>query len=317
MSNSLAMLCESFVENRRVLHDYFGREDVSVYPICAAVLTDRQKIATEESLAASRELLKASESPSEFRGAAVVPVITMLAADEKPQEKLRRSVALFAALRDYFPGSPFLAITSMFASDMADSSEYAEVAERANNIAGFLNRRKLLDVEEDVSMPSTLFAIADMKNGASIKEHTAVWDAEVILSALKEEFYLDDALAAQSMVLAMGPGDAKERAARNVEFYDSLETKHYRLGDSYAYGVFALLSMLPGDISEVVEDLFRADNYLCNLKGYSGVFSVNKRIRLLHAAYIASIEGAYRNNNLWDAQQAALCIAIASSANNL
>lgn len=75
--------------------------------------------------------------------------------------------------------------------------------------------------------------------------------------------------------------------------------------------------MLPGDISEVVEDLFRADNYLCNLKGYSGVFSVNKRIRLLHAAYIASIEGAYRNNNLWDAQQAALCIAIASSANNL
>ncbi len=317
MKDSIAMLSDSFVQNKEVLKSYFGREDVSVYPICAAVFTDRQKLATEENLAACRELLKTSESPSEFRAAAIVPVIAVLAADEHPNEKLHRAVALFSALRDYFTGSPYLALTALFASEMIDSSEYAEAAERAARIEKIIRKKDLLDEETDATMISTLLAIADMKKGIEKNHNEAVWNAEVILTTLEEDFFRDDALLAQSVVLALTGEEPKDLAARNLAFYDSLEKKNYKLGDSYAYGIFAMLSLLPEDISKINETLFRADNELANKKGYSGVFAVNRKTRLLHAAYITSIAGVFKHNDLWDAQQAALCLAIASSANNL
>ncbi len=317
MNDSISMLCDSFVENKAVLKSYFGREDVTVYPVCAAMFTDRQKAATEENLESCRELLKTAESPSEFRAAAIVPVIALLAADENPTEKLQRSVALFSALRNYFTGSPYLALTTMFASDMLDESEYSEAAERASRIGKIIDKKKILDADDDLSMPSTLLAIADMKNGSDENQNAAVWNAEVILSTLEEDFFMDDALQAQSLVLAMSGGDPKTLAERDVEFYNSLETKNYRLGASYAYGIFAFLSMFPDDISSINKKLFQTDSYLVNQKGYSGVFGTNKRTRLLHSAYITSIAGVYKHHQLWDAQQAAMCLAMASAATNL
>lgn len=317
MSDSISMLCDSFVENKAVLKNYFGREDVSVYPVCAAMFTDRQKAASAENLESCRELLKTAESPSEFRAAAIVPVISLLAADEHPEEKLHRSVALFSALRSAFTGSPYLALTSMFASDMLDESEYTEAADRASRIRDIIAKKNILDSDTDLSMPSTLLAIADMQNGADRNQNAAVWDAEVILTTLEEDFFMDDALQAQSLVLAMGEGDPKERAARNLEFYNSLETKNYKLGDTYAYGIFAFLSMFPNDISDINKRLFKTDSYLVNQKGYAGVFGINKRTRLLHSAYITSIAGVYKHHNLWNAQQAAMCLAMAAAANNL
>lgn len=317
MSDSLALLCSSFVENKEVLKSYFGREQTSVNPICAAFFTERQKQATEENLSLCRELLRSSESPSEFRGAAVVPVIAILAADENPAEKLQRAVSLFSALRHDFPGSPYLSLASLFVSDMADPTDYLVIADRAARNRDIIARKHLFQEGEDLSMPSALLAVSDLKRGIEPNRNEAAWDAEVVLTRMQEDFYTDDSLLAQSLVLGMTEGDAHKRAERNIAYYNSLEEKHVKLGDSYSYGIFAFLSMLPESFSAINEALFRADNFLANQKGYSGIFATSRSKRLLHAAYMTSIAGVFHNDQLWDAQQAAMCLAIAASASNL
>lgn len=316
-NETISLLCDSFLENREVLRSYFGREDVPVYPTCAAVFTERQKAATEEHLIHCREVLKSGDSPSEFRGAAIVPVICIMAADENPHEKLHRAQACFGALRETFSGSPYLAMTSLVASDMLDESQYGELSARAGHIHDLLCKRRFLTEDDDGSMAATFLAAADLFRNPGSSQSEAVWNTEVCFTELTNEFFLDDAIRAQSVILAYGEGDPKERAARMMELYEIIHKRNSHLGDGFDSGVFAFLSLLPGDLHAIANDVFAAEKILAKRKGYTGIRSLNKTSLLIHSAMMAAIKGVFENDFLWEAQKATMCIAMAAMVNNL
>lgn len=87
-----------------------------------------------------------------------------------------------------------------------------------------------------------------------------------------------------------------------------------------------MLALLPTDTDSLINDIIEVDNYLATQKGY-GIFSIDKKQRLMHAGMLVSSDYIGNSMNLTMssaaigatislivAQQAAMCAVIAASS---
>ena len=319
MKPELMTLCEAFAANREMLRQSFKWEHDALLSVCANIFTARGLTATEERLKAARDMLKAETGPfSNFRGTGRLAFISLLAASREPEALLARSLRNYEALKGCFHRSEYLALGAAVLADMApeDDPERRALAGRSLYERMKAEHRFLTSAEDSVF--ALLLTFSDKSEDALILE------MEESYRALKERFSGSNAVQAASHVLCLGEGGSAKRVAALLALFDGFAARGRRYGKYYELPILAALSVLDVEPAAAVEDVLAIDGAMAGLKGYRGLFGLDKKTRLSHAAMLAadaacpgrSMEAAALTGTvaMIAAQQAAMCAVIASTS---
>lgn len=326
MRDSLRGVCEKFIQNRNNVQEAF-KWDCSSYlvPVCAAMLTGAKEPVSLAKLEECKRLLKSGVGAfSNFKGNAFPALVTQLALDENPQERLRKAILMHDMLKQHFYGSAYLPLAAMVLSGMIPEARFPEVAERAGRIYKKMKSEHPFLTSSEDCVYASLMALSTLTDDQLIQE------AENCYKLLKEEFYDANANQSLSHVLALCEGSAGSKCRAVFDLYHGLREKKYKYGIGYELATLGVLALLPQGKTAVMADLIEADNYLSMQKGY-GFFGLGKKQRLMHAGMLLVTEllegesgeqkdlymNALTNSAIAmmiAAQQAALCAAVAATA---
>ena len=318
MKETLEKRCQAFIESRDVLKKTFRMESSYLYPVCANIFCAREVPAEEDTLRRCHELLKSRTGIfSNFRGTARLPVLSLLAASGRPEEKLGMMLDNYRLLKEHFFGSQYLALVAMLLADAPSAAPVGEVVARGRQIYDRMRQEHPFLTSGEDSVFAVLLAQSDKSN------EWLIADMEDCYQRLKTRFHSSNDVQAVSHVLALAEGAPIEKAARLIALYDRLRAAGCRYSPYRELSVLAALSTLPLSPEEAEEDLLAADAFLSAQKGY-GIWSVGKKTRLMHAAML--VAGEYAPQPAADAaamgstlaliaaQQAAMCAVIAASS---
>ena len=319
MRSSLATMCSRFIENRDIVKSTFVWDSTYMYPICAAIITEKGMRADPERLRNCRELLKDQTGVfSDFRSTAKLPMIAMMSVDSNPSSKLKHAIDVYERLKEHFWGSQYLPVASMAISDMVDPGYYKEMASHTRHIYNLLKSKHPFLTSAEDSVFSAMLAVSRKTDERIVAE------TEACYRYLKPHFFSGNAVQSLSHVLALCEGSAEEKSAATLQLFNELKARGYKYGTEYELATLGILAMLPADKEMVIQDLIEVDDFLANQKGY-GFFGLGRKQRLMHAGLI--VTGDYLKDTrmmhttathsalaLIAAQQAAMCAAIAASS---
>lgn len=316
MNEQLTKVCEQFIADRDIIKATFPWDSAYIVPVCAMAFGSRKKAVSADKLKECRKLLEQHTSIfSNFRGNTKLPTMTILAASDDPMETMQNAMAIYAAMKEHFYGTQYLAYISAVLTEMISRGRAEEIAVRAKAIFTRMRQEHPFLTGGEDSVFAVLMAFSDRT------EDTLIKDMEECYKLLKSRFHDSNAVQTLSHVLAMADGSAAQKSERLLALYDALNKAKLDYGRSYELAVLGTLSMLDVEIDTLVEEIAQADAFLEEQKGY-GLFSIGRNTRLLHAAMLVSIlhnadtDTAAMTGTLamLAAQQAAMCAVIASSA---
>lgn len=321
MRDTLSRSCKSFIENRDAIKSAFGWESAYLYPVCAAIFTDKGKTVNIEYMKQCRDILKEQTGIfSNFRGTGKLVMISMLAADGNPEGKLKQALQVYDALKEHFFSSQYLPVASMVIANLAEPGRYGEIAVRTRHIYNLMKEEHPFLTSSEDSVFAALLALSNLTDEQVVEETESCYEL------LKAEFFSGNAVQSLSHVLALGEGTPQEKCRRTMELYRGLREKGYKYGTGYELATLGVLALLPAELSQVMQDIMEADDFLAGQRGY-GIFGVGRKQRLMHAGMLVSGDYIDTDTNqtmnsaaiggtisLIVAQQAAMCAAIAASS---
>lgn len=316
---SLSALCSSFIENRDLVKSAFAWENAALYPVCAAIFTEKRKRADVARLHECRDLLKAQTGVfSNFRSTAKLAMIAMMAVDRDPEEKLSKALRVYDALKERFWGSQYLPVASMIIADAVGADRYGEIAARTRHLYDLIKSEHPFLTSGEDSAFAALLALS------RLTDEQVVSETETCYRLLKTEFASRNAVQSLSHVLALSEGRAEEKCAATIQLFQDLKAQGYQYGTNYELATLGVLAMLPADQKAVMTDVMEVDDFLSGQKGY-GIFSLGKKQRIMHAGMLVTSDYVGQSDtmhtaavggtlSLIAAQQAAMCAAIAASS---
>ncbi len=318
MRDSLRKLCDSFISNRDVLKKFFKTENSYIIPVCASIFASKGITADTDTLKHCKALVKANTGVfSHFRGNAALPVISMLASDSLPDEKINTITEIYSILKQYLSRSEHLAYAAAVLSDMADIREADALAQRACIIYKRMKKEHPFLTSAEDSVFAVLLAFCSQRDDELIR------DMESCYKFLKPIFSYGNYVQSMSHVITLAGGNITENCRRTAELFTLLKDAGRKYGRTYELSVLAALAILPVDTASITEDILQADSFLSQQKGY-GFWGLDKGTRLMHAAMLVSFD--YSQNtavsaaavtatiSMVAAQQAAICAAITASS---
>ena len=321
MRDTLVTLCEDFITNRDEVKKALKLESDYIYPVCAAVFTDKKQKADVEKIKRCKEILKEQTGLfSSFRSDAKPALIAMLAAEENPDEKMRKALKVYGFMKEHFSASAYLPLAAMILAGVAEESQYEELAARTGRIYKLMKKEHPFLTSSEDSTFAGMLALSEMSETQIVEE------TEACYSLMKKEFSSANAVQSLSHVLALCEGTAEEKCNRTKELYEKLKAKGHKYGTGYELATLGVLAAIPADLDRIVDDMIEVDRFLAEQKGY-GVLGVGKKQRLMHAGMLVTSEYMENGeNNVMNsvalsstismivAQQVAMCAAIAASS---
>lgn len=312
----LKKVCEDFIKNRDTLKETFRFQNSYLIPVCASYLTGKDQIVETEQLKKCSALMKKG-LPKAFGGNAKLPVLSILAADHNPEEKLERIQEIYQALKLHFHSSEYLALVAAIMDGLAAPAQYGQKAKRGKDIYHKMKKEHPFLTSKEDSVFAVLLAFS------SRGDEELIADMETCYQSLKGEFSSGNYLQSLSQVLAFSDDASHAKCKRFSALYQTLKNVGLKYGRQYELAVLGALSVMPVDIGILADEIREVDAYLQTQKGY-GIIGLNRKIRLMHAAMLVS--GQHQKNQeihadaavmtgtlaLLAAQQAAMCAVMAS-----
>ena len=321
MRESLKNKCRLFIDNRDAFKRAFPAGNSYLYPSCAAIFTNADRLADVDTLKEARRILRSRVNAfSNFRSSCELPIIAMLAISDEPEKRIDETVRVYGLLKEHFWGSEYLPLAAMIISRSVSDKAYDEVCARTKQIYNVMKKEHPMITSSEDCVPSALFAISGMSDMEIVRE------TEICYDNLKKKFGSGNFLQSLSQVLALsndGLRTASDKCRDTSRLYDLLKEKKYRYSKSYDLASLGVLAMLDRGQDETVRDLIEVSDFLKTQYGY-GFWGVGAQQRLAHAAMIVTGECAGASLTLSGtiaggavsmiaAQQAAISAAIVSS----
>lgn len=90
-----------------------------------------------------------------------------------------------------------------------------------------------------------------------------------------------------SHVLALGEGSAQEKCDRTLALYGALKDRGRKYSTGHELGTLGLLTLVPGEVEALAEEVVEVDHFLSQQKGY-GLMGVGKAQRLMHGVMLTA-----------------------------
>ena len=319
MNMTMQELADRFIENRDAVRDAFRLENEYIYPVCAQIYLAANKPVEREQLARCKDLVKSTTGLfSNFRGNVKLPLLCMLASTDEPAERWDRTQRYYAALKDSFSGSQYLALAALLLSDTVQEADISDLALRGRALYQSMRKaHPFLTGQED-----SVFALLLAQSPRS--DEALVEDMEACYRLLDEQFPKGDGLQTASHVLALSKAAPEEKVGRMLSLFDAILFAGGKYGKDRQLPILAALSLGGKNIDDLVQDMLELDGLLAQKKGYRGIFGMDRRTRIMHAAMLLSlpekstglVNAAAQQTTLAmiAAQQALMCAVVASSA---
>ena len=317
MRTTLEQLCNNFIQNKVNFKKVFkwGNDQI----MSASVMTFLNKgiLADETKLEECKKILKENTGVfSNFRGNVEVPMVAQLALAKDPADKMKKTLKVYDVLKKEFSGSEYLVVAASVLTDMVSEDSAMQMAQKARNIYNKMKK----DHPFLTSYEDTVYAVMMAVSEKSVE--IIMEEMEVCYKKLKENFSSSNDVQALAHVLSMMDGLAEEKCNKIVSLYNALKDAEVKYGKYYELIALASLAMLPVEYGVLAEDIKAVDEFLSEQEGY-GIFGLDKKTRLMHAAMIVSCD--YMRNDTTEiavmtgtlatvaAQQAALFAIMAAS----
>jgi len=319
MRETLLSMCETFFESREAVKEVFKWENDSLVSVCASVLMNSGKSVGAAQLKACRQLLKDKTGVfSNFRQTMEAPFASMMAVADNAEEKLTKSLKNYEVLKQQFWGSEYLVLAASILADSVAEWNVEEKAVRAKKIYQLMKEEHPFLTSQEDSVSAVMLAMSD-----KVDDNALVQEAEHAYQMLKQTFASGNDVQAASFILTLAEGEIQEKCAKMVSLYESLKNAGVKYGKYHELATLAALSVLPVSVENMVADMVSVDAYLAERKPYDGIFGVDKKTRLMHAAMILSSEYSKSEDAniaaivgtlaMIAAQQAAMCAVICAS----
>lgn len=319
MTEQLQALCERFILNRDILKAEFRWENQYLLPVCACSFCENDMTADPARLRLAKELLESRTGFfSDFRSNVKLPMISMMALDAAPSQRLENTLAVYDVLKKYFSGGSYTALIAAIVSGIAPVSEAERLAARGKKLYSMMkDAHPFLTGGED-SVFAVLMAFSEKEDIQLFEDMEACYSLARKLTGDK------NAAQALSHVLALYDGAPADKCARVTALYNALAVKRRKYSKYFEMSVLGSLAMAVPDTAAVAKDMMDVDDFLDAQPGY-GAFGPDKKTRLMHAAMLVSCCHTPNEANsaaltgtlaMIAAQQAAMCAVIAATAVN-
>ncbi len=308
METTLQTMWEEFFAARDALQKVFKMESDYTYPVCAGLYVGAGKPVDEERLDDCKHMVKSSVGIfSNFRGVVQLPLLSMLALDDDPQNRWERTQANYQILKEHFFGSEYLALVAALLCDSAKDADVPALAERGRTLYNRMKKEHpFLTGQED-----SVFAVLLAESARTDDELIA--DMEACYRLLDERFPKGDGMQTVSHILAMLDGEPTEKVNRVLRLFDALTAAGCKYGKEREPAILAALSARPEPVETLTEEIAETDRYFHEQKGYRGVFGLDRRTRSMHAAMLVSTYHARKDADA-SAQSDAVMHAAAQQA---
>lgn len=320
MRETLQKTCDSYFESRQAVKEVFKWENDALVSVCAAVLMNSEKSADATYIKQCKTLLKEKTGVlSNFRQTVEAPFATMMAVADNAEEKLTKSLKYYEVLKQHFWGSEYLVLAAAILADSVSEGQIDAVAAKAKNIYKLMKEEHPVLTSQEDSVSAVMLAMSD-----KVDDKALVAETEQAYQILKETFSSSNDVQAAGFVLVLAEGNIEEKCQKLVKLYEGLKNAGVKYGKYHELATLAALSILPMTVENMVEDIVAVDAYLAEKKPYSGLFGLDKKTRLMHAAMLVSSEYSRSEDAniaaitgtlaMIAAQQAAMCAVICASA---
>ena len=319
MKSSLEKKCSVFIRNRDMIKSVYKWENNYIVPVCAAVVCAKGVEADKEMLLNARDLVnKKTGIFSNYRGNVKLPIMTMLAADNSPEEKLAKSQAIYGKMKNHFFGSEYLTMVSTMLTDMINADEAEKYAQRGKAIYNLMKKEHPFLTTGEDSVFAVLMAFSEKTDNELIDE------MEQCFTILKKNFSDGDAVQTMSHILALAEGTPEEKCGKVTALYQKITESGKKYSKYFELAVLCAAALVTDDYDAFTADVIDADDYLAEQEGYKGILGMDRKTRLMHAVMLTSSEYSSDSNAdlaamtgtlaMAAAQQAAMCAVIAASS---
>lgn len=312
---------ELFVTNTQSLRGKFIWQNLLLKRLAAMLYAAEDKVIDDAAIQESYDLIKKSTGIfSSFRGNSAMTISTLLSLNEDRQKQLNDTLTIYRMLKaNKFWTSDFLVVAAYQIAANINQENYSRTAQRAKAFYDGMKAQHFFITGPNDYIFAVMLGISDIEIAEGLKQ------MEQLYKDLKPEFRSANGVQALTHVLVLS-GENKDIANRVISLAKKFRQRGMRLDKEYTLSELGVLSLLPADIDDLVDDVIEAYELLRNKKGF-GRWSVTKQELLLFSSSLIAMEyidkakkdvlstAIYTSlTNIIVAQQTAIAVAASSSA---
>ena len=318
MEEKITALCQNFIDNRDVIKKVFSLESTYIYPIASNALTSHGVKAYEAKRKEGKKIISKNAGVlSYLKGNVSAPFAANLSMKEDPKAAFDKVARFYALSKKQFDRSEFSALLAIMLSDIVKEENVESVVARGKEIYNLMKEKHPFLTNDKDSVLAGLLALSEKNNTELID------DMEKCYELLRIKFSNKSSIQTVSHILSLTNGSAREKVEHMIDLYDMLKDAGKKYGVYTELATLAAVSILDDDNEKLRDIILQIDDFLSKQKGY-GILGIDKKTRLMHATMLtADLYDTAQNAQtvatasalaMAAAQQAAICIIIASSA---
>lgn len=283
MRDELQKMCDEYLRMREMMAEVFAWHNARLYPVCAGIALEKQDITKEEVARCKKLIEKSTNIFSELRGNSLPPITCHLACSENPDQLLEQILKIYKTLRKADVPSGYLPLVAVIIATFGDEVDYDRLIEKTRAIYYKMKDEHPILTSGEDSPYAAMLALDVKEPGVIIEE------VEKCYEFLKGSFFSKNAVQSLSHVLAMGEGDTLEKCRRFMDIYMTFKMKGYKFDSDYYLSVLGAVSLIPFEVSELVDDVIAVTEFLDKKPGF-GMIDSSLKERMAHATVIVSKE---------------------------
>lgn len=322
MQESLKETIDLFIENKECVQNAFKWESGYMHPLCSLMYTALHEKINIEKMKEAEQVIKSKTGVfSEFRGNTRVAMMAEMALSDDMAGYFDAVKSIYEKLnaKKWFSSEYRIVAAMVIAQNEKDEERYDALVSSVNELMERMRKNHPWLTGEDDTGFAALLAVSGLPIDDVIAE------MEKCYQILKESKKFGSANGMQSLshALSVELGNSEEKCSRVIGIHEGLKEKKKKYGQTYELSTLGGLALADAPVSELVEQIAEADDYLKTKKGF-GALGLGGAQRLMYASMlvmqqytskVSTIEAAALSGivAIIIAQEAALIAAITAS----
>jgi len=323
MNQNIAKKLMLFTENVQTIKRDFVWHHIGTKRLAALLYSLENRAIDCNAIRESHAIIKEQTGVfSMFRGNMSIFIAAMLSLDNSCRQRLSDVTDVYNMLKSAkFHASDYLAVAAYLIVADTDRANYQNTVERARQFYAGMKKNNWFHTGQDDYIFAAMLGLSD------IEVETGTARVSELYQRLKPEFRMagGGSVQALSQMLTLG-GKTDEALEHLLLLRSSLRSHKIKLDRAYTLPALGALSLLPVSGDVLVNDIWEAQSFLREQKGF-GRFSIStQELLLFSSAVISSVYAKEMNDkivastsvsivNIIIAQQVAAIVAVSAATN--
>lgn len=284
MQEILKEKIDLFVANKERMQNAFKWDNGYMHAVCSLIYTSINEEINIDKMKEADQLIKSKTGAfSGFRGNTRMAMMAQMALSGDMSAYFNAVKSVYEKLnaKKWFDSEYRIVAAMVIAQNEKDQNKYDDLVTKTNELMERMRENHpWLTGDDDISF-AALLAVSGLETDYLIA------DMEKCYQILKDSKKFGSANGMQSLshALSLELGNIEGKCNRVIGIYDGLKEKKKKYGQTYELSTLGGLALSDADVSELVEQIAEADDYLKTKKGF-GALGIGSAQRLMYASML-------------------------------